>query len=112
MWVWLAVRGPGGVTRCEWTGNATQQRYFTTIMVVGCPTHVWGIAIIMVHLMRPVLWKRGNCVVCRRLQQDVSTSKRTGKDFQQRLSFSCARYEASASAKEETVFYVSSGGFM
>ena len=54
-------------------------------------------------------WKRGDCVAWRRLQQDVSISKWTGKESQQR--FRSARYEASAGAKEETVFCVSSGGF-
>ena len=55
-------------------------------------------------------WKRGDCVAWRRLQQDVSTSKEwTGKESQQRFS---ARYEASAGAKEETVFCVSSDGFL
>ena len=56
-------------------------------------------------------WKRGDCVAWRRLQQDVSTSNEwTGKESQQR--FRSARYEASAGAKEETVFCVSSGGFL
>jgi hypothetical protein len=32
-------------------------------------------------------WKRGDCVAWRRLQQDVSISKWTGKESQQRLSF-------------------------
>ena len=44
--------------------------------------------------------------------QDVSISKWTGKESQQRLSFPYARYEASAGAKEETVFCVSSDGFL
>ena len=65
-----------------------------------------------VRVMKPVLWKRGDCVAWRRLQQDVSISKWTGKESQQRLSLPCARYEASAGAKEETVFCVSSGGFV
>ena len=64
------------------------------------------------RVMKPVLWKRGDCVAWRRLQQDVSISKWTGKESQQRLSLPCARYEASAGAKEETVFCVSSGGFL
>ena len=56
-------------------------------------------------------WKRGDCVAWRRLQQDVSTSKEwTGKESQQR--FRSTRYEASAGAKEETVFCVSSDGFL
>jgi hypothetical protein len=57
-------------------------------------------------------WKRGDCVAWRRLQQDVSISKWTGKESQQRFSLLCARYEASAGAKEETVFCVSSDGFL
>ena len=57
-------------------------------------------------------WKRGDCVAWRRLQQDVSISKWTGKESPQRLPLPCARYEASAGAKEETVFCVSSGGFL
>ena len=40
-----------------------------------------------VRVMKPVLWKRGDCVAWRRLQQDVSISKWTGKESQQRLSF-------------------------
>ena len=43
--------------------------------------------------------------------QDASTSKEwTGKESQQR--YRSTRYEASAGAKEETVFCVSSGGFL
>ena len=56
-------------------------------------------------------WKRGDCVAWRRLQQDVSTSKWTGKEIQRRVFFR-TRYEASTGAKEETVFCVSSGGFL
>ena len=39
------------------------------------------------RVMKPVLWKRGDYVAWRRLQQDVSISKWTGKESQQRLSF-------------------------
>ena len=43
--------------------------------------------------------------------QDVSTGKWTGKEIQRRVFFR-TRYEASTGAKEETVFCVSSGGFL
>ena len=39
------------------------------------------------RVMKTVLLKRGECVAWRRLQQDVSISKWTGKESQQRLSF-------------------------
>ena len=42
---------------------------------------------------------------------DVSTGKWTGKEIQRRVFFR-TRYEASTGAKEETVFCVSSGGFL
>ena len=41
----------------------------------------------IVRVMKPVPWKRGDCVAWRKLQQDVSISKWTGKESQQRLSF-------------------------
>ena len=103
-WIWLAVDGPGGgaqdVSTGKWTGKEIQRRVFA--FFIGSSERV----------MKPVLWKRGDCVAWRRLQQDVSISKWTGKESQQRLSLPCARYEASAGAKEEMVFYVSSGGFL
>ena len=98
-WIWLAVDGPGGgtqdVSTGKWTGKEIQRRRYD-----------------ISRAMKPVPWKRGDCVAWSRLQQDVSISKWTGKESQQRLSLPCARYEASAGAKEETVFCVSSGEFL
>ena len=75
-WIWLAVDGPGGgtqdVSTGKWTGKEIQRRVFFSNLE---------------RVMKPVLWKRGDCVAWRRLQQDVSISKWTGKESQQRLSF-------------------------
>jgi len=96
-WIWLAVDGPGGgtqdVSTGKWTGKEIQRRVFLSVFA-------------------RYLWKRGDCVAWRRWQQDVSISKWTGKESQQRLSLPCARYDVTAGAKEETVFCVSSGGFL
>ena len=80
--IWLAVDGPGGgaqdVSTGKWTGKEIQRRVFFSNVE---------------RVMKPVLWKRRDCVAWRRLQQDVSISKWTGKESQQRLSLPCARYE-------------------
>ena len=61
-WIWLAVDGPGveDVSTGKWTGKEIQRRVFLSSVE---------------RVMEPVLWKRGDCVAWRRLQQDVSTSK-------------------------------------
>ena len=100
-WIWLAVDGPGGgtqdVSTGKWTGKETHQ----------C---------ICMHYEASTVEERRSCcleeVAARYNYQQVDWQRVPATARLFCLLFVDALYEASAGAKEETVFYVSSGEFM
>ena len=94
--IWLAVDGPGGgtqdVSTGKWTGKEIQRRVFFRTRYEASTVE-----------------ERRLCC----LEEVAARCKYQQRvDWQRVPTTEGSRYEASAGAKEETVFCVSSGGFL